>query len=47
MEKKKEEFNLKALEQFHSGKTLYGKDGAFEPMLKSFLESALPWRLCS
>lgn len=45
MEKKEEQFNLeeirkKALEQFRSGKSLYGKDGAFAPMLKSFLEAA-------
>lgn len=50
MEKKKEEFNLeeikkKALEQFRSGKSLYGKDGAFGPMLKSFLEAALEGEL--
>ena len=31
----------KALEQFKSGKSLFGKDGAFAPMLKQFLESAL------
>ncbi|MBL1409796.1 IS256 family transposase [Sphingobacterium faecale] len=31
----------KALEQLRSGKSLYGKDGAFAPLLKSFLESAL------
>ena len=31
----------KALEQFRSGKSLYGKDGAFAPLLKSFLEAAL------
>ncbi|MCU0420619.1 MAG: IS256 family transposase [Cyclobacteriaceae bacterium] len=41
-----EEFNLeeirkKAVEQFRSGQSLYGKDGAFGPMLKSFLEAAL------
>ena len=45
-QKKEEQFNLeeikkKALEQFRSGKSLYGKDGAFAPMLKSFLEAAL------
>ena len=50
MEKNKEEFNLeeikkKALEQFRSGKSLYGKGGAFGPMLKSFLESALEGEL--
>jgi putative transposase len=31
----------KALEQLRSGKSLFGKDGAFAPMLKEFLESAL------
>ena len=52
MSKKEEQFNLeeikkKALEQFRSGKSLYGKDGAFAPMLKSFLESALEGELYS
>ncbi|MBT1711420.1 transposase [Fulvivirgaceae bacterium PWU5] len=50
--KKQEDFDLeeikkKALEQFRSGKSLYGKDGAFAPMLKSFLESALEGELDS
>ena len=50
--KKEEQFNLedikkKALEQFRSGKSLYGKDGAFAPMLKSFLEAALEGELDS
>lgn len=39
-----EEINVlqsKALEQFKTGKSLFGKDGAFAPMLKQFLESAL------
>lgn len=31
----------KALDQFRSGKSLYGKDGAFAPLLKAFLEAAL------
>lgn len=31
----------KALEQLKSGESLFGKDGAFAPMLKSFIESAL------
>ena len=31
----------KVLDQFKSGKSLFGKDGAFAPMLKRFLESAL------
>jgi transposase-like protein len=52
MSTKEEQFNLeeikkKALEQFRSGKSLYGKDGAFAPMLKSFLESALEGELDS
>lgn len=52
MSKKEEQFNFeeikkKALEQFRSGKSLYGKDGAFAPMLKSFLESALEGELDS
>lgn len=52
MKKQEEQFDLdqikkKALEQFRSGKSLYGKDGAFGPMLKSFLESALEGELDS
>ena len=35
------------MEQFRSGKSLYGKDGAFAPMLKSFLEAALEGELDS
>ncbi|MFY0651859.1 MAG: IS256 family transposase [Cyclobacteriaceae bacterium] len=35
------ELQSKALEQFKSGKSLFGKDGAFAPMLKQFLEAAL------
>lgn len=35
----------KALEQFRSGKSLYGKDGAFAPLLKEFLEAALQQEL--
>ena len=31
----------KTLEQLRSGKSLFGKDGVFAPMLKDFLESAL------
>ena len=46
MEKQKEVFDYEALrkktlEQFRSGKSLFGKDGAFAPMLKDFLEAAL------
>ena len=36
-----EQMTQKALEQLRSGKSLYGKDGAFAPLLKSFLDSAL------
>ena len=31
----------KALQQFKSGKSLFGKDGAFAPLLKNFIEKAL------
>lgn len=46
MGKKKEDFDYEALkkkilEQFRSGKSLFGKDGAFAPLLKDFLEAAL------
>lgn len=40
-----EELKKKALKQFMSGESLYGKDGAFAPMLKSFLEAALDGEL--
>lgn len=36
-----DELQSKALEQFKSGTPLFGKDGAFAPMLKQFLEAAL------
>jgi putative transposase len=36
-----ESLKKKTLEQFRSGKSLFGKDGALAPLLKSFLESAL------
>lgn len=36
-----DELQSKALEQFKSGTPLFGKDGAFAPMLKGFLEAAL------
>lgn len=42
-----EEIKKKALEQFRSGESLYGKNGAFGPMLKSFLEAALEGELDS
>ena len=35
------ELKAKALEQFKQGKPLFGKEGAFAPMLKNFLEEAL------
>ena len=35
----------KALEQFKTGKPLFGKDGAFGPMLQAFLEAALEGEL--
>lgn len=41
---KQEELDLlqnKTLEQFKSGQPLLGKDGAFAPMLKQFLEATL------
>lgn len=46
MEKRQPAFDYEALkkktlEQFRSGKSLFGKDGAFAPMLKDFLETAL------
>ena len=36
-----DQLQKKALEQFKSGQPLLGKDGAFAPMLKQFLEAAL------
>lgn len=36
-----DELQSKALEQFKTGKSLFGSDGAFAPMLKQFLEAAL------
>ena len=41
------EMRDKALEQFRSGESLTGKNGAFAPLLKSFLESALESEMCS
>ncbi len=35
------EFEKKVLDQFMSGKSLFGKDGAFAPMLKNVIEKAL------
>lgn len=42
-----EEIKAKVLSQFRSGKSLYGKDGAFAPLLKQFLEAALEEELNS
>jgi transposase-like protein len=36
-----EELKRKTLEQLRSGKSLFGKDGAFAPLLKDILEAAL------
>ena len=36
-----ESIKKQALEQFRSGKSLTGKDGAFAPLFKQFLEAAL------
>jgi len=36
-----ESIEQKALEQLKSGKSLFGKEGAFAPLLKSFIEKAL------
>lgn len=35
------ELKNKALKQFRSGQSLFGKDGAFAPLLKTFLKEAL------
>lgn len=43
----REELKKKALEQFKSGKSLFGKDGAFSPLLQEFLEEALQAELDS
>jgi len=36
-----DDIEKKALEQLKSGKSLFGKDGAFAPLLKGFIEKAL------
>lgn len=41
----REDLKRKALEQFRSGKSLFGKDGAFAPLLQEFLEEALQGEL--
>jgi transposase-like protein len=35
------ELQAKVVQQIRSGKSLTGKDGAFAPMIKQFLETAL------
>ncbi len=40
MTQEEDQLQSKALEQFKTGKSLFGKDGAFAPMLKQSLESA-------
>lgn len=42
-----EQMKQKALEQLRSGKSIYGKDGTFGPLLKSFLDAALEVELDS
>ncbi|HEA21751.1 MAG TPA: hypothetical protein ENH87_12655 [Pricia antarctica] len=39
------EFEKKVLDQFMSGKNLFGKGGAFAPMLKNVIESSLAFCL--
>jgi len=39
--REQQELEKKALDQLLSGKSLFGKDGAFAPMLKNFIEKAL------
>lgn len=40
-------FEKKALDQLLSGKSLFGKEGAFAPMLKGFIEKALEAEMAS
>lgn len=40
-QKELDQLQEKALKQLQSGESLFGKDGAFSPMLKRFIESAL------
>ncbi len=46
-QKEQQELEKKALDQLLSGKSLFGKDGAFAPMLKSFIEKALQVEMSS
>lgn len=45
--KEQQELEKKALDQLLSGESLFGKDGAFAPMLKSFIEKALQVEMSS
>lgn len=50
MDRNSEEYKLmrdRALSQLRSGESLTGKDGAFGPLLKEFLETALEAEMCS
>ena len=40
-QKELDKLQEKALKQLKSGDSLFGKDGAFAPMLQSFIEAAL------
>ena len=40
-----EALKKKTLEQLRSGKSLFGKDGAFAPLLKDILEAAMEGEL--
>ena len=46
-EQEQQELEKKALDQLLTGKSLFGKDGAFAPMLKSFIEKALQVEMSS
>ena len=46
-QKEQQELEKKALDQLLSGKSLFGKDGAFAPMLKGFIEKALQVEMSS
>ena len=46
-QKEQETLEKKALDQLLSGKSLFGADGAFAPMLKSFIEKALQAEMSS
>ena len=46
-QKEQQELEKKALDQLLSGKSLFDKDGAFAPMLKSFIEKALQVEMSS